>query len=168
MARRLAVLPAVTLGLVVLLAGCADRQALPRTVGSVTASNQNPALEVPNHVNNNAWKQRIDPTEADLAVGTVTADRIRVALGELRRADDISPETTEDAIEGLGLRPTDVSVVALRVPPGAGTATAPPGAEFGVRAAPTACVIGSVGPSGVHVRVAGPAAEFGCLEPFSH
>ncbi|WP_353508444.1 hypothetical protein [Intrasporangium sp.] len=119
-------------------------------------------------MDNNAWKRRREPTEADLAIAAATADRIRLALEELRHADHITPEATRGVIEGLGLPPRTIMVTALRPPLGADPATTPPGADIGIRVAPTACVIGSVRPSRVDIDVAGPAAEFGCLEPFSH
>ena len=50
-----------------------------------------------------------------------------------------------------------------------GTATTPPpGAVYAVRFAEVGCVIGDVRPERVLVQVTGSAAEFGCLEPYTH
>jgi hypothetical protein len=87
-------------------------------------------------------------------------------LADLRSAKDFAPESTRRALIGLGLADGSVGVSAMRTP--AWADVTPPGAVFEVRFGTGGCVIGDVTPDRVLVEVTGSAAEFGCLEPFSH
>jgi hypothetical protein len=120
----------------------------------------------PNHADNNGWKQRHELTAAEHKEGDALAARIRPALADLRAAKDFAPESTRRALIGLGLADGAVGVTTMRPPTWDGVP--PPGAVFEVRFGRVGCVIGDVTPDRVQVEVTGSAAEFGCLEPFSH
>jgi hypothetical protein len=120
----------------------------------------------PNHADNNGWKQRHELTAAQQKEGDALAARIRPALTTLRSAKDFAPESTRRALIGLGLADDTVGVTTMRPPTWDGAP--PPGAVFEVRFGTVGCVIGTVAPDRLQVQVTGSAAEFGCLEPFSH
>ncbi|WP_199180286.1 hypothetical protein [Verrucosispora sp. ts21] len=77
-----------------------------------------------------------------------------------------SPASTQGALLDLGIQADAITVTAMRPP--IGQKTPPPGAVYAVRFGNVGCVIGDVRPDRVMVEVTGAAAEFGCLEPFSH
>jgi len=118
-----------------------------------------PGDEAPHEADNNGWKRRHELTADERRAGDVLATRIRPKLAALRTAGDFAPESTRQALLGLGLPPDDVLVTAMRTPPGA---------VFAVRFAGTGCVIGDVRPDRLLVEVTGAGTEFGCLEPDTH
>lgn len=120
----------------------------------------------PNHRDNNGWKERRELSVAEQRTGQELAARIRPKLAALRAARNLTPAATRQALLDLGISPDAVEVSAMRPPIGA--ETPPPGAVYAVRFAAGGCVIGDVRPERVMVEVTGSAAEFGCLEPFSH
>jgi hypothetical protein len=113
----------------------------------------------PNHADNNSWKQRHDPSADELATGEELAARIRPKLEALRAAGDFAPASTRQALLDLGIAPEALMVEQMRQPPGS---------VFAVRFGDRGCVIGDVRPERVLVQVTGAAAEYGCLEPFTH
>ncbi|MFI5889526.1 hypothetical protein ACIA5D_05340 [Actinoplanes sp. NPDC051513] len=125
-----------------------------------------PGDGAPHEAENNGWKQRHDLTADEQRAGDALAARIRPKLTALRTAGDFAPSSTQQALLGLGLRPDDVQVTAMRPP--LDSTTPPPGAVFAVRFAGAGCVIGDVRPDRLLVEVTGAAAEFGCLEPYTH
>jgi hypothetical protein len=152
--------------MVLLIAGCAPHAALPAqgpapSAGPVTASHSEVPQgdQPPNAAVNNGWKQRHELSAADRRRAERDAERIRPALQRVHDGGDMGSGPTRQALLGLGYPGGDVTVAAMRVGEGA---------AFGVRVGPLACVIGSVTPAGVRMEVAGSAAEYGCLEPFSH
>jgi hypothetical protein len=167
---------AAALGLVAL--GCAqpgagdgDAAPLPSPSASTPQDDaggpaQPPGDGAPHQADNNAWKQRHELTAEEQRAGDALAARIRPKLTALRTARDLAPASTRQALLGLGLRPDDVQVTAMRPP--IGSDTPPPGAVFAVRFADAGCVIGDVRPERLLVEVTGAAAEFGCLEPYTH
>ncbi|BCJ61862.1 hypothetical protein Jiend_52840 [Micromonospora endophytica] len=120
----------------------------------------------PNHADNNGWKQRHELSAADQRTGQRLAAQIRPRLDELRAAGDFAPASTQRALLDLGIKADAIEVTAMRPP--IGQEASPPGAVYAVRFADVGCVIGDVRPDRVMVEVTGSAAEFGCLEPFSH
>ncbi|MFF5081739.1 DUF6993 domain-containing protein [Actinoplanes sp. NPDC000266] len=130
------------------------------------AQAQPPGDGAPHQAENNGWKQRHDLTAEEQRAGDALAARIRPKLTALRSAGDFTPASTQQALLGLGLDPAQVQVTAMRTP--IGEATPPPGAVFAVRFPEAGCVIGDVRPERLQIEVTGAAAEFGCLEPFSH
>jgi hypothetical protein len=171
---RLRVLAALTLLLV--LAGCARPGAQAAEGGtpegpvrpSATAPGSpepSPTWEgadvPPNHAGNNSWKQRADLTPEDRALAETAADRIRPALEAQRARNDFGLATTRATLLGLGFAADRVQVTAMRDP-------AVAGAVFALRVGAKGCVVGDVRPERLLVEVTGAAAEFGCLEPFSH
>jgi hypothetical protein len=132
----------------------ADGQALP------------PGDGAPHQADNNSWKQRHELTAEEQRAGDDLAARIRQRLTALRTAGDLAPASTRQALLGLGLRPDDVQVTAMRPP--LESNTPPPGAVFAVQFASAGCVIGDIRPDRLRVEVTGAAAEFGCLEPYTH
>ncbi|SFD05441.1 hypothetical protein SAMN05216284_110126 [Micromonospora sediminimaris] len=162
----------------VLLLGCAapgaggdDVQATPTSTSpspTVVAKPAAPQAGVPNnHADNNGWKRRHELSTADQRTGQKLAARIRPRLEALREAGDFAPESTLRVLLDLGIEADAIEVTTMRTPIGPET-TPPPGAVYAVRFADVGCVIGSVRPDRVMARVTGSAAEFGCLEPFSH
>ncbi|GAA0898508.1 hypothetical protein GCM10009557_73820 [Virgisporangium ochraceum] len=113
----------------------------------------------PNHVDNNAWKQGNDPSADDQAAGEDLADRVRAALEVLRAAGDLTTASTRQAFLDLGVGSEAITVRSMREAAGA---------VFGVRVGGRGCVVGDVRPERVLVQVRGAAAEYGCLEPFTH
>ncbi|XVV17076.1 DUF6993 domain-containing protein [Actinoplanes sp. CA-131856] len=130
------------------------------------AQAQPPGDGAPHQAENNGWKQRHDLTAAEQRAGDALAARIRPELTALRSAGDYTLASTQRALLGLGLDPDQVQVTAMRTP--VGEATPPPGAVFAVHFPEAGCVIGDVRPERLQIEVTGAAAEFGCLEPFSH
>jgi hypothetical protein len=178
MRGSLLLIGAVTLSLV---GACAGRPAAgpvwpASTPSAVESSGQSaeptePVLEPtgdgpPNHADNNGWKQRPDLSAAEKKEGDQLADRIRSALAELRAAQDFAPESTRQALLGLGISSDRMDVTAMRQP--SWMDSVPPGAVFGVHFGEAGCVIGDVRPERLLVEVRGAAAEFGCLEPSTH
>jgi hypothetical protein len=151
----------------VLLAGCAG--AAPRadpepsgpspSTSSTSAATSSGPDVAPHEADNNGWKQRHDLTDADRAAGEQAAARIRPELQRLRAAGDFALDSTRRTLVALGYPVTDIQVEPLHD----GSA----GAVFAVHAG-RACVDGDVRAERVLVQVEGAAAEFGCLEPFSH
>ena len=92
--------------------------------------------------------------------------RIRPALQRLHDIGDFTYTSTHYTLLSLGFPDSAMTVQPMHTP--ADSTTPPPGAAFGVRVGPNACVIGSVEPAKVIVEVAGAAGEYGCLEPYSH
>jgi hypothetical protein len=161
---------AVVIGIVLLIGGCAAQAAVPApepsgdpvvpSYSEAPGYSQPPGDQPPNAADNNGWKQRHGLSDADRRRAEPEAERIRAALQRVHDGGDMGPDATLRALLGLGYASADVDVQPMR--------GAVEGAAFGVRVGPVACVIGDVRPSGVRVEVAGSAAEFGCLEPFSH
>jgi hypothetical protein len=120
----------------------------------------------PNYADNNGWKQRHELTAAEKTEGEQLADRIRPALADLRAAQDFAPESTRQALLGLGISPDRMGVTAMRQP--SWMDSVPPGAVFEVHFGAAGCVTGDVRPERLLVEVRGAAAEFGCLEPYTH
>jgi len=125
-----------------------------------------PGDGAPHQADNNSWKQRHELTTEEQHAGDALAARIRPKLTALRTAGDLAPASTRQALLGLGLRPDDVQVTAMR--PALDSDTPPPGAVFAVRFAGAGCVIGDLRPDRLRVEVTGAGAEFGCLEPNTH
>jgi hypothetical protein len=177
-------LAAAMLGLVVL--GCArpgvgdgDSAPLPSPSLSVPASSSPappdgagapgdgaPGDGAPHQAENNGWKERHELTAQEQRTGDALAARIRPKLTALRTAKDFAPDSTRQALLGLGLRPDAVQVTTMW--PAPGSATPPPGAVFAVTFPEAGCVIGAVRPDRLQIEVTGAAAEFGCLEPSTH
>jgi hypothetical protein len=151
----------------VLLAGCANaaRRTDPAQSGASPSASSTSAVTssgpdgAPHEADNNGWKQRHDLADADRAAGERAAARIRPELQRLRTAGDFALDSTRRTLVALGYPPTDIQVEPLHD----GSA----GAVFAVHVG-RACVDGDVRPERVLVQVEGAAAEFGCLEPFSH
>ncbi|MEV2239241.1 hypothetical protein [Micromonospora sp. NPDC049891] len=163
--------------LAALLLGCAapgtggdDVQAAPTSTSASPSAVAEPAAPQadapPNHADNNGWKRRHELSAADQRTGQKLAARIRPKLEALRAAGDFAPASTQRVLLDLGITAEAVEVTAMRTP--IHQDTPPPGAVYAVRFADVGCVIGDVRPDRVMVEVTGSAAEFGCLEPFSH
>jgi hypothetical protein len=120
----------------------------------------------PGHAGNNGWKQRHELSAAQQRAGQELAAKIRPKLVALRAAGDFTPASTRQALLDLSIKADAIEVTAMRPP--IGEETPPPGAVYAVHFAGVGCVIGDVRPERVMVEVTGSAAEFGCLEPFSH
>lgn len=120
----------------------------------------------PHEAENNSWKQRHDLTTPERRQGKALAARIRPALSALRSDGTITPEATKTALVGVGLEPDDVTTEPFRAGPTSDTP--PPGSAFAVKFGGAGCVIGSLSPDRLDSEVTGAAAEFGCLEPFTH
>ncbi|MEU5552188.1 hypothetical protein ABZ738_20675 [Micromonospora sp. NPDC047793] len=120
----------------------------------------------PRHGDNNRWKRRHELSEADQRAGEKLAARIRPKLEALRAAGDYAPASTQRALLDLGIKAEAIEVTGMRAP--IGQDAPPPGAVYAARFAEAGCVIGDVRAERVMVEVTGAAAEFGCLEPFSH
>ncbi|GAA0379823.1 hypothetical protein GCM10009541_22930 [Micromonospora gifhornensis] len=158
-----------------LASGCAapgtrdgDVQATPTyTSPPVVAESTARQPDAPaNHADNNGWKRRKELSAADERAGRELAARIRPPLEALRAAGDFAPASTQGALLDLGIQADAIEVTAMRPP--IGQDTPPPGAVYAVRFGNVGCAIGAVRPDRVMVEVTGAAAEFGCLEPFSH
>lgn len=120
----------------------------------------------PNYGDNRRWRERGELSAADAAAGAAAAERIRPELERLRANGDLAADEVRAALVGLGFPAGDIAVQefaerTVLASPG-------PGAAFGVRVGDAGCVVGSVSPDGVRTEVTGAAAEFGCLEPFTH
>ncbi|GIJ81100.1 hypothetical protein Xph01_55320 [Micromonospora phaseoli] len=163
--------------LAVLALGCAapgtrvdDVQAIPTSAPAspaVVAEPTDPQADAPpNHADNNGWKRRHELSAAEQRTGRKLAARIRPKLEALRAAGDFAPASTQRALLDLGIKADTIEVTAMR--PSIGQETPPPGTVYAVRFASLGCVAGDVRPDRVLVEVTGSAAEFGCLEPFSH
>nr|MDT0656408.1 hypothetical protein [Micromonospora sp. DSM 115978] len=134
---------------------------------AVVAEPTGPPVDAPpNHGDNNGWKQRHGLSEADQRTGRKLATRIRPKLEALRAAEDFAPASTQRALLDLGIKADAIEVTGMR--PSIGQEPAPPGTVYAVRFAKVGCVIGDVRPERVMVEVTASAAEFGCLEPFTH
>ncbi|RSM83834.1 hypothetical protein DMH04_21950 [Kibdelosporangium aridum] len=112
----------------------------------------------PNHVDNNAWKEPKDMTEAATKAATALIERIRPELEKLRAKNDFSLESTRRVLASFGYKEVDIQ--AMRVPLGT-NAVPPPGAAFGF-AVEGGCVSGAVTPDGVNLSTSGPVADWGC------
>ena len=162
--------------LVVLVAtGCAPSAvpASPPTMSSVATSTPTafrpsaPADgSAPHEAENNSWKERHALTAQERREGKALAARIRPALSALRSSGAIAPGATETALVGLGIEPNDVTAKPFRAGPT--SETPPPGSFFAVKFGEAGCVIGSLRTDRLDLEVTGAAAEFGCLEPFTH
>ncbi|SNY55197.1 DUF6993 domain-containing protein [Paractinoplanes atraurantiacus] len=130
------------------------------------AQAQPPGDGAPHQAENNGWKQRHDLTAEEQRTGDALAARIRPKLTALRSAGDFAPASTQRALLSLGLDADQVQVTTMRAP--IGESAPPPGAVFAVHFPEAGCVIGDVRPERLQIEVTGAAAEFGCLEPFSH
>lgn len=167
----------LALGAVGVLTACGTTAAGPSTTSPAQSSTDaastrrpgDPAVENPNHVDNNAWKQRLEPSPTDRAAAEKLAKRVLPVLQRARaEGGDISPSAVKAVFVGFGVPASSAQVEPLR-PAAAATSTTPPaGAAFGVRVGALGCVVGDVTGDRVRGDVAGAAAEFGCLEPFSH
>ncbi len=113
----------------------------------------------PHQAENNGWKQRHELTAEEQRTGDALAARIRPKLAALRTAKDFDPASTRQTLLELGLSADDVQVSEMRTPPGA---------VFAVTFPEAGCIIGDVRPERLLVEVTGAAAEFGCLEPYTH
>ncbi|MEV0717589.1 hypothetical protein [Asanoa sp. NPDC050611] len=165
--RRVAWWVGSVLGLLAL--GCAGPGAGapdPVTIASPQPSVSGLGDVPPHHADNNAWKQRHELSAAEQRAGEDLAARIRPKLAALRAAGDFAPSSTERVLVSLGIEPADLEVTPMRPP--VGTDTSPTGVVYAVRFGTVGCVIGDVRPSRLLVQVTAAAAEFGCLEPFTH
>jgi hypothetical protein len=144
----------------------ADRAAAATATrtAAVPAASPPPGDLAPHEVENNAWKQRGEPTAGDRAAARSAAERIRRAAERRRPTGALSPAATRDMLLRLGFAGGRVAVAAPRGRDGA----TPAGAVFAVHVGRTACVVGALSPDRTQVEVTGRAAEYGCLEPFSH
>jgi hypothetical protein len=142
------------------LSGCAHLPA-PDPVGPSPTATLPAGDSAPHNAENNGWKQRSELSAADRRLGEEAAARIRPALEGQRAKGDFTPEGTRATLVGLGYPAERVQVATMHDP----TIT---GAVFAVRVGERGCVIGDVQPLRMQVEVQGSAAEFGCLEPFSH
>ena len=162
MRTRLAAVLALTL---TLAAGCADpaeTPAAPDPLGpSPTPRTLPPGDGAPHNAENNAWKARAELTDAEKAEAQAAADKIKPALEAVRARNDFGYVATRSALLDLGYVADQVQVQGMRDPSVAG-------AVYAVHVGQRACVIGSVRPAGVTAEVQGSAAEFGCLEPYTH
>jgi len=113
----------------------------------------------PNAAENNAWKQRRELPAADRRAGEAAATRIRPALEDLRAKGSFAPDATRQVLLDLGYPAERIRVLPMRQPPGV---------VYALRIGEVGCVIGDVRPDRVLVQVTAVAAEYGCLEPFSH
>jgi hypothetical protein len=164
----------VVLASLSMVAGCAGQRAagpvFPGPEVTVSASapvDAGPAGDQPpNYADNNGWKQRHELSAAEQKEGDQLVARIEPVLAELRAAGDFTPESTRRALLGLGLEAGRVGVTAMRQP--SWMDSVPPGAVFEVRFGAAGCVTGDVRPERLLVHVSGAAAEFGCLEPYTH
>lgn len=120
----------------------------------------------PHEAENNSWKERHALTAQERREGKALAARMRLALSALRDSGTITPDATEAALVGLGVEPNDVAVEPFRAGPTADTP--PPGSVFAVTFGGAGCVIGSLRTDRLDLEVTGAAAEFGCMEPFTH
>lgn len=117
---------------------------------------------------NNAWKHRAEVSPADHDEGQAAAKRIRAALRPLHKSGRYDSGTIHDALRELGYAAEDLEVSASQSP---NVSDPERFVSFGVRVAPSACVVGGVDPkAGVRTEVdgVGTEGEFTCLEPFSH
>jgi hypothetical protein len=138
-------------------AGAPDTGGAP---GASSASSPAPPGDgPPNHAGNNSWKQRPELSAEEQASGDELAARIRPRLEALRAAGDLAPASTRQALLDLGISQDAITVESMRQPPGA---------VFAVRFGDRGCIVGDVRPERVLVQVEGAAAEYGCLEPFTH
>jgi hypothetical protein len=156
---------AATLALALALAGCAQPAKSPAAPDPVPASPTAPARPpgdgAPHNAENNGWKVRAELTDAERADAAAAAEKIRPALEAVRARNDFGFTGTRSALLALGYTAEQVQVVGMNDP-------TVPGAVYAVRLPPRACVIGSVRPEAVTAEVQGAAAEFGCLEPYTH
>jgi hypothetical protein len=163
---------AVGLVMLALTAGCARPGTRPPASTAAASAypprTDGPGDQPPNAADNNAWKQRHQLSEAELGTGEAIAARIRPALEALRAGGNFAPDATRQALLDLGYRGEDIMVTTMRLSALSTATTPPPGAVYAVRFAEVGCVIGDVRPERVLVEVTGSAAEFGCLEPYTH
>ncbi|WP_019812793.1 hypothetical protein [Saccharomonospora saliphila] len=113
----------------------------------------------PRHADNRGWRQRAELSSADRARAEDATERILDVLAPLRQEGAFAPDAVASAIESAGF-------------PGDAITTAPVrrarGTSFGVHVGDAGCVVGTVRPDRLSAEPKGAAAEFGCLEPFSH
>lgn len=120
----------------------------------------------PNHADNNRWKRRHELTVAEKQAGDQLAARIRPRLEALRKAGDFTTASAQRALLDAGVPAATITVTGMRTP--SWETSAPVGVVYAVTFPAAGCVIGDVRPERLLVEVTGAAAEFGCLEPFSH
>jgi hypothetical protein len=157
------------------IAGCA-RQPVAGPIQPVPSVASAPTLEQdagpgdapPNYADNNSWKQRSELSAADKKEGDRLAGRIRPLLTDLRAAGDFAPESTRAALLGLGLAADKVGVSPMRASVLSGSEQVPAGAVFEVHFGERGCIIGDIRPERLLIEVRGSAAEYGCLEPYTH
>jgi len=163
MRTRLAAALALTLA--VALAGCARPVASPAAPDPAPRSSSPRALPpgdgAPHNAENNAWKVRAELTAAERAEAEAAAEKIRPALEQVRAGGDLGYLSVRSALLSLGYTAGQVTVTGMRDPSVAG-------AVYAVHAGPRSCVVGTVTPATVTAEVMGSAAEFGCLEPYTH
>ncbi|WP_344126977.1 hypothetical protein [Luedemannella flava] len=159
----------MTIGITLLLAAGGCGRPVPVGSGPPTAYPSRslpPGDQAANNADNNGWKQRHELSPQERAAGRTIKDRVVPALEKLRRGGDIGPDAVARTLHGLGFATDDVQVTAMRAL--GADPTPPPGAAFGIHFPDRGCVVGDVRPERVRAEVTGSAAEFGCLEPFSH
>lgn len=123
----------------------------------------------PNYGDNHRWKHRAPLSAEDTRLARAAADRIRPALRRLRQANDLSADSVERELLGLGHPRERVLVRPItRNPLSADTASPEAGAVYSVLVGQRACVDGDVRRSRLLVQVEGTIADGGCLEPFTH
>lgn len=166
-----------------LLSGCAQTAIpMPESPPSQSASpttavarpaTASPQLEqedqgevAPHYAENNGWKQRRELTDKEQLSGDNDADRIRARLASLRASGDVSPDAVEAALLDVGIADEDIVVRPMN--PSLTSHTPPPGTAFGIRMGAGSCVTGDVRPERLLVEVTGSAAEFSCLDPYTH
>ncbi|GAA4262477.1 hypothetical protein [Dactylosporangium darangshiense] len=161
MRTRLAAAVALTLALV----GCARPVASPGAPDPAPRSSSPRALPpgdgAPHNAENNAWKVRAELTDAERAEAEAAAEKIRPALEKVRSGGDLGYLSVRSALLSVGYTADKVTVTGMRDPSVAG-------AVYAVHAGARSCVIGTVTPATVTAEVMGSAAEFGCLEPYTH
>ncbi|MGI5242746.1 hypothetical protein [Dactylosporangium sp. CA-139066] len=159
---RLAAALALTLALAAGCARPAEAPAAPDPLGpSPTPRTVPPGDGAPHNAENNAWKVRTELTDAEKAEAQAAADKIKPALEAVRAGNDFGYTATRSALLALGYAADRIQVQSMRDPTVAG-------AVYAVRIGTRACVIGDVRPERVTAEVRGSAAEFGCLEPYTH
>ncbi|MFC6088695.1 hypothetical protein [Saccharothrix lopnurensis] len=131
-----------------------------------TGSGRLPGDLPPNHADNNGWKRRAPLAPAAHAAAVAVAEELRPALERLCGQGDFARESALRVLKGTGRATGEVYARPFELPV---TGTTPPaGVVYGVHLGDRACVIGSLSPGQVMIRVDGTTREGSCHEPSSH
>ncbi|GAA1289509.1 hypothetical protein [Saccharothrix xinjiangensis] len=141
-------------------AEAAEATPAPPTSGRVRV----PADAPPNHVDNNRWKHRAPLPLGPHAAAVAVAERLRPVLERLCGSGDFARESTLSALTGTGRAADEVYAWPFDPP----LAEPTPGVVYGIHLGDRACVIGSLRPGEVLIRVDGTTREGTCHEPSSH